>query len=48
MVNTINHKYIRISSKTDSRNFCKGKLTLINHFLNEKTNSYSIYTMNIF
>ena len=42
MVNTINHKYFQINSKTESRNFCKVKWTLINHFLNEKTNSKSI------
>ena len=36
MVHTINHKYFRINSKTESRNFYKDKWTLINHFLNEK------------
>ena len=38
MVNTINHKYFRINSKTESRNFYKDKWTLINNFSNEKGN----------
>ena len=42
MVNTINGKYFRINSKTDSRNFDKDHSTLINHFSNEKTHSQSI------
>ena len=36
MVNTTNSKYLRVNSKTDSRNFNKDRWTLINHFPNEK------------
>ena len=42
MVNTINYKYFRINSKSESINFYKDKWTLKNHFPNEKTNSKSI------
>ena len=42
MVITINDKYFRINSKTESRNFYRDKWTLINHFLNEKTNPKGI------